>query len=84
MISPVLVDSMEHGRELLRRLRDEHGASPTEWQCYHGELTSQPVDKLFMVGSQGLRTELEHELTQSFGPAGRSRQAFTRPDAVAS
>lgn len=81
LISPVLVRSVEHGRELLRLLRDEHGASPEEWQCYQGELPSQPMDKLFMQGGAGLRTELEHELTQSFGPAGRARQAFTRPDA---
>jgi hypothetical protein len=82
LISPVLVPSVEHGRKLLRHLRHEHGASPTEWQCYRGESPSQPMDKLFMAGSAGLRTELEHELTQSFGPAGQARQAFTRPDAL--
>lgn len=82
LISPVLVSSVEHGRELLRSLRDAHGATPAEWRCYSGELPSQPMDKLFMAGSAGLRTELEHELTQSFGPAGQARQAFTRPDAL--
>jgi hypothetical protein len=80
LLSPVLVPSVEHGRALLRHLRDEYGEAPTQWQCYQGEHPEQPVDKLFMAGSTGLRTELEHELTQSFGPAGRARQAFTRPD----
>lgn len=82
LINPVLVASIEHGRELLRRLRDQRGASPVEWQCYHGEAPGQVVEKLFMNDSQGIRTELEHQLTQSFGPAGRARQAFTRPDAL--
>lgn len=82
LISPILVPSVEHGRDLLRQLRDEHGASPAEWQCYRGEYPGQPMDKLFLSGSSGLRTQLEHELTESFGPAGRARQAFTRPDAA--
>lgn len=82
LISPILVPSIEHGRELLRQLRDEHGASPKDWQCYHGEYPAQPIDKLFLANSPGLRTELEHELTASFGPEGQARQAFARPDAT--
>lgn len=84
LISPVLVPSIEHGRELLRDLRDENGARPIEWRHYRGEYPDQPMDKLFPSGSSGIRTDLEHELTETFGPAGRARQAFTRPDAVAS
>lgn len=84
LISPVLVPSIEHGRELLRTLRDEHGAHPIEWCHYRGEYPDQPMDKLFMSASSGVRTDLERELTETFGPAGRARQAFTRPDAVAS
>ena len=82
LISPVLVPSVEYGRKLLRHLRDEYGEVPTKWQCYQGELPEQPMDKLFMAGSAGLRTELEHELTQSFGPAGKARQAFELPPAA--
>jgi hypothetical protein len=83
LMSPVVVPSIEHGRELLRTLRDDHGASPEEWGCYFGEYPSDPMEKLFMSGSGGLRTELEHELTQSFGPEGRARQGFALPDALA-
>jgi hypothetical protein len=84
LISPVLVPSIEHGRELLRDLRDARGARPIEWRHYQGEYPDQPMDKLFLSGSSGVRTDLEHELTETFGAAGRARQAFTRPDAVAS
>jgi len=84
LISPVLVPSIEHGRELLRDLRDEHSARPIEWRHYCGEYPDLPMDKLFLSGSSGIRSDLEHELTATFGPAGRARQAFTRPDAVAS
>lgn len=80
LISPVLVPSVEHGRELLRQLRDEQGISPQDWRCYYGEFPPDPMEKLFMPGSPGVRTELEHELTMTFGPKGRARQAFTRPD----
>ncbi|HEX5594140.1 MAG TPA: hypothetical protein VFX35_12435 [Solirubrobacterales bacterium] len=82
LMCPVLVPSVEQGRDLLRLLRDEHGAVPHEWQCYQGEYPDQPMDKLFLSGSSGVRTQLEHELTESFGPAGRARQALTRPDAA--
>jgi hypothetical protein len=80
LISPLLVPSVEEGREFLRELRDHHGGSPKEWACYYGEFPSQPMDKLFMSGSAGVRTQLEHDLTQCFDAEGRARQAFTRPD----
>lgn len=83
LISPIVVPSIQHGRDLLRRLRDEHGIVPAEWRCYHGEYPAEPIDKLFLAGSGGVRTDLEHELTQTFGPKGQARQAFTRPDALA-
>ena len=82
LISPVLLPGVEHGRELLRRLRDQRGAVPTEWRCYEGEAPDEPMDKLFTAGSGGVRTELEHRLTQSFGPAGQARQALIRPNTL--
>jgi hypothetical protein len=58
-----------------------HSEVPTEIEVLQ---VSPLEDPMFFWVSGGVRTDLEHELTETFGPAGRARQAFTRTDAVAS
>jgi hypothetical protein len=82
LISPLLLANVEDCRRLLRKMSGEEKTSPKEWRCYSGECPADPMGKLFFAGNSGLRTELEHQLTLSFGPEGRARQSYTRPDAA--